>query len=124
VHSKVSIVDDKWATIGTANLDGSSLSGAEEFKHVTDPKTNINMEINALILDLDEQSTRVNKFREELWEEHLGLSLLQKPRKGWLKLWYEVATNNVKSLKMDELISRDIYCPTLKKKMLMKKSDR
>jgi phosphatidylserine/phosphatidylglycerophosphate/cardiolipin synthase-like enzyme len=124
VHSKVSIVDDKWATIGTANLDGSSLSGAEEFKHVTDPKTNINMEINALILDLDEQSTRVNKFREELWEEHLGLSLLQKPRKGWLKLWYEVATNNVKSLKMDELISRDIYCPTLKQKMLMKKSDR
>jgi hypothetical protein len=69
---------------------------------VTDQKTNINMEINALILDLDEQSIRVNKFRDELWEEHLGLSLLQKPSKGWLKLWHEVATNNVKSLKIDE----------------------
>jgi phosphatidylserine/phosphatidylglycerophosphate/cardiolipin synthase-like enzyme len=35
VHSKISIVDDKWDTIGTANLDESSLSGAEKFKQVT-----------------------------------------------------------------------------------------
>jgi PLD-like domain len=29
VHSKVAIVDDKWATIGTANLDGSGLNAVE-----------------------------------------------------------------------------------------------
>jgi phosphatidylserine/phosphatidylglycerophosphate/cardiolipin synthase-like enzyme len=29
VHSKVAIVDDKWATIGTANLDGSGMNAIE-----------------------------------------------------------------------------------------------
>lgn len=29
VHSKVAIIDDKWATIGTANLDGSGLNAIE-----------------------------------------------------------------------------------------------
>ncbi len=29
VHSKVAIIDDKWATIGTANLDGSGLNAVE-----------------------------------------------------------------------------------------------
>ncbi len=29
VHSKVAIIDDKWATLGTANLDGSGLNAIE-----------------------------------------------------------------------------------------------
>lgn len=29
VHSKVAIIDDKWATVGTANLDGSGLNAIE-----------------------------------------------------------------------------------------------
>ena len=29
VHSKVAIIDDKWATIGTANLDGSGMNAIE-----------------------------------------------------------------------------------------------
>lgn len=102
IHSKVSIADDKWATIGTANLDGSSLSGAEEFKHVSNPQMNLNMEANALILDLDEQSTgNIKKFREELWGEHLGLSSMKKPEDGWLNLWNEIALNNVELLKKE-----------------------
>ena len=100
IHSKVSIVDDKWATIGTANLDGSSLSGAEEFKHVSNPHMNLNMEANALILDLDKPSTGdIRKFREELWGEHLGLKTMKKPVKGWLELWKKVASNNIELLK-------------------------
>jgi phosphatidylserine/phosphatidylglycerophosphate/cardiolipin synthase-like enzyme len=102
VHSKVSIVDDKWATIGTANIDGSSLSGAEEFKQVTDPDLNLNMEINALILDVEEKSASVTKLREELWGEHLGLSPQNKPKGGWLQLWRDVALKNVDSLKKDK----------------------
>lgn len=103
VHSKVSMADDKWATIGTANLDGSSLSGAEEFDQVTDPEVNLNMEINALILDRDEHSTgNIRKFREKLWEEHLGISKWNKPEGGWLDLWRESALKNVDLLKSEE----------------------
>lgn len=103
VHSKVSMADDKWATIGTANLDGSSLSGAEEFKQVTNPEVNLNMEINAMILDTEEPASGpIREFREELWGEHLGRSKMIKPDGGWLKLWKDVALKNVELLQNDE----------------------
>ncbi|MDI6644314.1 MAG: phospholipase D-like domain-containing protein [Methanobacteriaceae archaeon] len=102
IHSKVSIVDDKWATIGTANLDGSSLSGAEEFKSISNPQMHLNMEANALLLDLDESSNgNIKKFREELWGEHLGLSSMKKQKDGWLGLWKNIALKNVELLKED-----------------------
>lgn len=100
VHSKVSMVDDKWATIGTSNLDGSSLSGAEEFTQITNPDLHINMEINAVILDIEQEKTgSVKEFREELWSEHLGLEKMKKPDDGWLELWKETALKNVELLK-------------------------
>lgn len=96
-------MDDKWTTIGTANLDGSSLSGAEEFKKVTNPEININMEINALILDVEKPLPgEVLDFRQELWEEHLGTLQLKRPKGGWLELWEDVACKNVELLKKEE----------------------
>jgi phosphatidylserine/phosphatidylglycerophosphate/cardiolipin synthase-like enzyme len=102
VHSKVSIVDDKWATIGTSNLDGSSLSGAEEFTQITNPDLHLNMEINAVILDTEKVKTGdVRNFREELWSEHLGLDKMKRNPSGWLELWRETALKNVELLRND-----------------------
>lgn len=103
VHSKVSIVDDKWATIGTSNLDGSSLSGAEEFTQITNPDLHLNMEINAVILDTEKVKTGdVRNFREELWSEHLGLDKMKRTSGGWLALWRETALNNMELLRNHE----------------------
>ena len=112
VHSKVSIVDDKWATIGTSNLDGSSLSGAEEFTQITNPDLHLNMEINAVILDTEEVKTgNVKNFREELWSEHLGLNKMEKNSGGWLEIWREIALKNVELLKKDKPLMQGHILP-------------
>ncbi|HEX3014707.1 MAG TPA: phospholipase D-like domain-containing protein, partial [Methanobacterium sp.] len=71
VHSKVAVVDDIWATIGTANLDGSSLSCAEEFGNREVSTNYLNMEMNALFFDLESKRGTIEKFRKNLWSEHL-----------------------------------------------------
>lgn len=112
IHSKVSIVDDKWATIGTSNLDGSSLSGAEEFTQITNPDLHLNMEINAVILDNEEVETgHVKNFREELWSEHLGLNKMERNTGGWLELWREIALKNVELLKKDNPLMQGHILP-------------
>jgi len=100
VHSKVAIADDKWATVGTANLDGSSLNSADEFGIAVDPEKHLNMEINAFLMDCDNDN-HVLKIRNELWGEHLGigdLSSLNQLQQGWLGLWNKVAADNIASL--------------------------
>jgi phosphatidylserine/phosphatidylglycerophosphate/cardiolipin synthase-like enzyme len=56
VHAKVGIVDDRWLTIGSANLNAHSLMNDTEMNVVTD--------------DAD----LVRDTRERLWAEHLELS--------------------------------------------------
>ncbi len=101
VHSKVAIVDDVWATIGSANLDGPSLDGADEFKPFANPKKHRSMELNAVLCDSDDvTSSEVVQFRRSLWAEHLGTkdALLSRPADGWLSLWKKLAADNVSSL--------------------------
>ncbi|MDY9923487.1 hypothetical protein [Methanobacterium sp.] len=105
-------MDDKWATIGTSNLDGSSLSGAEEFTQITNPDLHLNMEINAVILDTEEVKTgNVKNFREELWSEHLGLNKMEKNSGGWLEIWREIALKNVELLKKDKPLMQGHILP-------------
>ncbi|MFY9638203.1 MAG: phospholipase D-like domain-containing protein, partial [Methanobacterium sp.] len=102
VHSKVAIVDDLWATVGTANLDGSSLTQVNELEGL---KLNRNMEINVLIPELNRNSTNVVKrFRNSLWAEHLGKTGKYQNRKseeGWLVNWQKIAYENMNLLKMN-----------------------
>ena len=56
VHSKIGIVDDRWLTIGSANLNAHSLFHDTEMNVVT----------------LDENVARAARLR--LWSEHLELS--------------------------------------------------
>jgi phosphatidylserine/phosphatidylglycerophosphate/cardiolipin synthase-like enzyme len=100
VHSKVAIIDDLWATIGTANLDGSSLTQIHELEGL---KLNRNMEINVLIPELNRSSTDVVKrFRNSLWAEHLGKSGIyqnKQSEEGWLVKWQKIAYENMNLLK-------------------------
>ena len=104
VHSKVAVADDIWATIGTANLDGSSISCAEEFGNRGISVNHLNMEINALFFDLEPQKGTIENFRKYLWNEHLEMDIsnLTRPKKGWLDLWNKTAKGNIKKLENGE----------------------
>jgi phosphatidylserine/phosphatidylglycerophosphate/cardiolipin synthase-like enzyme len=101
VHTKVAIVDDIWATVGTANLDGSSLTHVNELRGFFDAKFHRNMEINAIIPPAPNNSTDIiKKFRNTLWKEHLGLddNIMKESDHDWLKIWQKNANQNIKSL--------------------------
>jgi phosphatidylserine/phosphatidylglycerophosphate/cardiolipin synthase-like enzyme len=59
VHSKLLIVDDKWITIGSANIDKNGFKDSTE----------VNVGITS--------SSLAKQLRKRLWAEHLGL--LEKP---------------------------------------------
>src|SRR5206468_2362296 len=72
VHSKVATIDDRWATIGTANIDGASLHsygddfrswlGRATFRRVR------NYDLNVALHD----ATTARRVRRELARRHLG----------------------------------------------------
>ena len=107
IHSKVAIVDDIWATIGTSNLDGSSLSYAEEFGSSEISVNHRNMEMNAIMYDMDlPQRGNIENFRKILWSEHLGMDItnLERPQEGWLDLWKDKGYENISQLEKEEII--------------------
>jgi phosphatidylserine/phosphatidylglycerophosphate/cardiolipin synthase-like enzyme/uncharacterized membrane protein YbhN (UPF0104 family) len=99
VHSKVVIVDDDWASAGSANLDGVSLDsygddfsgvGRRVFRHTR------NIDVNVIV-----DGSTAGCLRSRLWSEHLGSpspSLVARPREGWLPLWRARAAANVAAL--------------------------
>lgn len=99
VHSKVIVVDDGWATAGSANLDGVSLDsygddfsglGRRVFRHTR------NFDVNVIV-----NGSSAAFLRSRLWSEHLGLppdSLVVRPTEGWLPLWRGRAAANVAAL--------------------------
>jgi phosphatidylserine/phosphatidylglycerophosphate/cardiolipin synthase-like enzyme len=108
IHAKLGIVDDKWATIGTSNLDGTSMNRTDWYSSLDVPvvKTEIvreadehrrSVETNAVIFD-GAGGEPVTGFaldlRRRLWAEHLGLAEsspvldpANRPAGGWLQLW-------------------------------------
>jgi phosphatidylserine/phosphatidylglycerophosphate/cardiolipin synthase-like enzyme len=106
VHSKVAIVDDIWATIGSSNLDGSSLSCAEEFGSHDSSTNYLNMEMNASFFDFNKPKRgTIKKFRQELWNEHLGtdISTYSRPGNGWLDLWKKTVYENIEKLESEKI---------------------
>ena len=100
VHSKLAIVDDIWATIGTANLDGTSLTHVNELKGFFNAKFQRSMEINVMIPEMDSNSfDDVKNLRQNLWKEHLGIDTpINNSDNRCLELWQEIAYQNIKSL--------------------------
>ncbi len=107
IHSKVAIVDDVWATIGTSNLDGSSLSSSEEFGNRNTSQNHRNMEMNAIMFDLNSSpSGNIENLRKILWSEHLGIDItnFERPQDGWLDLWKDKGYENTSRLEKEEII--------------------
>ncbi|GAC1516272.1 MAG: phospholipase D-like domain-containing protein [Gemmatimonadaceae bacterium] len=105
VHSKVLMVDDQWATVGSANLDGVSLHsygadftgrlGRRIFRDVR------NVDVNVVVRSDGSRRGAVSELRVRLWSEHLGVPAgsLHVPRdEGWLPLWRSRAASNVAAL--------------------------
>lgn len=106
VHSKVVIIDDRTAVVGSANLDGVSLDSYGDdftgriarrvFRNVR------NFELSAVIRDDDLQAGAgtVADLRARLWAEHLGLdSADQRSNGGSLDVWRKTAEFNVATLR-------------------------
>ncbi len=108
IHSKVAVIDDEWATIGTANLDGASLhSYGDDFsswlgQRIFGRFRNVDLNVELLDGALGEPSTGVVRtFRADLWNRHLGISAdvgATRPAAGWLSLWRAAAAANVAAL--------------------------
>ncbi len=99
LHTKAAVIDDSWATIGSANLDGLSL----DFNLVLSPLVvgeTTASEVNVLMFNGGDHplSPLVDLVRRRLWAEHLGLLASGKPNPAdsaltkpittdWLDLW-------------------------------------
>jgi hypothetical protein len=120
VHAKVGIIDNTWATVGSANLDGLSLDSSlpsdilNGLFHRNEQRA---IEVNGVFFDTKTPPDNVvDILRRKLWAEHLGfltdfgtpdvaadpLKVANKPADGWLKLW---------SVRADAMLQHLIHTP-------------
>jgi phosphatidylserine/phosphatidylglycerophosphate/cardiolipin synthase-like enzyme len=113
VHSKTAIVDDKWATIGSANMEGTGLNRARHISWLPESftATSRGSEANAVFFNDVAglpASEIPDKLRRTLWAEHLGYAsvndpdLVNKPTEpeGWLKRWSDRSEAKLAALKL------------------------
>lgn len=88
IHSKVGIIDDEWATIGSANLDQAGLTHSPVYERFCGDVTRRSVEVNAVLTPLAPDNVPLD-LRKELWSEHLGAdagadaATVEKPAKLW-----------------------------------------
>lgn len=116
VHSKVAIVDDCWATFGSANLDSMSLETADEFGTPLDPNVDANI---ALVEGVDGAPSRgiIAGFRRRLWTEHFGddaWAAAERPAEGWLAMWRAKGAENARRVAEGELPASRVFDYALK----------
>ena len=116
IHSKVAVADAAWATIGSANLDGVSLTTSQFV--LWDPngpwkdrnRVKRAVEINAVFYNAVDGlsiSAVPDDLRRSLWAEHLGYpapghpDLANRPADGWLGLWRRTAARKLAGLNTD-----------------------
>lgn len=101
VHSKLAVVDDRWATLGTANLDDFSLEPFPSLGGTLDS----NIDVNVTLFDGVEGHPRTGvagAIRRRLWAEHLGMPLedvASRPEGAWLSVWRRTAEANARALR-------------------------
>ena len=113
LHTKTAIIDNLWATVGSANLDGASLDAEDYFKSAVDGEVR-HTEANLLIYeDPPLISAAVDALRRRLWAEHLGIlvgnqpgvldtassQLNDTPTTNWLAVWNQKAESKLAGIK-------------------------
>jgi phosphatidylserine/phosphatidylglycerophosphate/cardiolipin synthase-like enzyme len=103
VHSKLIVADDRWATFGSANIDGVSLHsygadfqsrlGERIFRNVR------NIDLNVELRGADDATeASITELRTKLWREHIGELPSTRPHGGWLRHWRLRAAENIEAL--------------------------
>ena len=100
LHTKSAIIDNCWATVGSANLDGASLDALE----LEPIFNNRDSETNCVLYAEDSDTgtlAAIDALRLRLWSEHLGLGLDDSAlalTDDPLKLWRQQATLKLNAL--------------------------
>ena len=104
LHTKSALIDNRWATVGSANLDGASLNFVQYARPLLDGDVR-NTEANVVVFDpAASSSPAVDALRRRLWSEHLGISdpnsseLDDTSDKNWLQVWNQKAKEKLDSL--------------------------
>jgi phosphatidylserine/phosphatidylglycerophosphate/cardiolipin synthase-like enzyme len=107
LHTKAALVDNRWATVGSANLDGASLDFIQYARAFFDSDVR-NTEANLVVFeDAGTIVSAVDALRRKLWAEHLGFSnpadpqLDDAPGKDWVAAWRARAAAKLAALKSD-----------------------
>jgi len=110
VHSKVVIIDDEWAMVGSANLDGASLdSYGDDFsgrlgRRVFRDVRNFDVSVVVTSGKSARGANPIRELRERLWMEHLGRGMLPAAQlqSRAVAEWKAVAALNVAALETRE----------------------
>jgi phosphatidylserine/phosphatidylglycerophosphate/cardiolipin synthase-like enzyme len=104
VHTKTAIIDNNWATVGSADLDDASQDFVDFARPALagEPR---NSETNIVVFEDDTvQISAVDALRRRLWSEHLGISdpksdeLKDSPGMNWLQVWSQKADQKLQGL--------------------------
>jgi phosphatidylserine/phosphatidylglycerophosphate/cardiolipin synthase-like enzyme len=105
VHSKVVIVDDTWAMVGSANLDGASLDsygddfkgrlGRRVFRNVRNFDVGVVLETG---VKTGSEKNPIYELRHRLWTEHLGHHFSEAPQSSQVATWRALASRNIVAL--------------------------
>ncbi len=115
LHTKSAVVDNRWATVGSANLDGASLDSIQ-YARATFGGDVRNTEGNLVVFEETAPArSAVDTLRRRLWSEHLGISdpasqvLDDAPDKNWLEVWKGTAQRKLDGLKtnLDQVLAFD-----------------
>jgi len=105
LHTKSALIDNRWATVGSANLDGASLDSIQYARAAFGGDVR-NTEGNLVVFEEPgTQPSAVDALRRRLWSEHLGIAdpksnlLDDAPDKNWLDIWRSVAQRKLDGLK-------------------------
>jgi phosphatidylserine/phosphatidylglycerophosphate/cardiolipin synthase-like enzyme len=113
LHTKSAIVDNRWATVGSANLDGASLDSIQYARALFGGDVR-NTEGNLVVFEeTAPQRSAVDALRRRLWSEHLGIAdpasnaLDDAQDKNWLDVWRATAQRKLDGLKsnLDQVLA-------------------
>jgi len=106
LHTKSAMIDNRWATVGSANLDGASLNFVQFARPLLEGEVR-NTEANVVVFDpAGTSSPAVDALRRRLWSEHLGIAdpasseLDDALGKDWLVVWNQKARDKLEILKV------------------------
>jgi phosphatidylserine/phosphatidylglycerophosphate/cardiolipin synthase-like enzyme len=105
LHTKSALIDNRWATVGSANLDGASLDYVQYLRAFFDSDVR-NTEANLVVFEETATAiSAVDALRRHLWADHLGFSnpadtfLDDAPGKDWVTAWRGKAADKLAQIK-------------------------